>query len=113
MDETRLEDNNYNWGYDPKNYNVPDGSYSTDPANPVIRIREFKEMVKSLHQNGFRIVLDVVYNHTASTDHSNFNLTVPGYFFRQNPDGLTQMHPDAEMKQRQNVKWSDITLLNR
>ena len=74
VDETRLDENRYNWGYDPKNYNVPDGSYSTDPANPVVRIREFKEMVKSLHQNGFRIVLDVVYNHTASTDHSNFDL---------------------------------------
>lgn len=87
VDETRLEDNDYNWGYDPKNYNVPDGSYSTNPADPAVRIREFKEMVKALHQNGFRIVMDVVYNHTASTDHSNFNLTVPGYFYRQNPDG--------------------------
>lgn len=87
VDETKLEDNHYNWGYDPKNYNVPDGSYSTDPADPVVRIREFKEMVKSLHQNGLRIVLDVVYNHTASTEHSNFELTVPGYFYRQNPDG--------------------------
>lgn len=87
VDETKLEENNYNWGYDPKNYNVPDGSYSTDPANPAVRIREFKEMVKSLHENGLRIVLDVVYNHTASTDHSNFDLTVPGYFYRQNPDG--------------------------
>ena len=87
VDETKLDENHYNWGYDPKNYNVPDGSYSTDPTNPVIRIREFKEMVKSLHQNGFRIVLDVVYNHTASTDHSNFDLTVPGYFYRQNADG--------------------------
>lgn len=87
VDETKLEENEYNWGYDPKNYNVPDGSYSTDPANPVSRIREFKEMVKSLHQNGLRIVLDVVYNHTASTGHSNFDLTVPGYFYRQNPDG--------------------------
>ena len=87
VDEPRLDQNRYNWGYDPKNYNVPDGSYSTDPANPAVRIREFKEMVKSLHQNGFRIVLDVVYNHTASTDHSNFDLTVPGYFYRQNADG--------------------------
>ena len=87
VDETKLDENHYNWGYDPKNYNVPDGSYSTDPANPVVRIREFKEMVKSLHQNGFRIVLDVVYNHTASTDHSNFDLTVPLYFYRQNADG--------------------------
>lgn len=87
VDETKLDENRYNWGYDPKNYNVPDGSYSTDPANPVVRIREFKKMVKSLHQNGFRIVLDVVYNHTASTDHSNFDLTVPGYFYRQNAGG--------------------------
>lgn len=87
IDETRLKDKNYNWGYDPKNYNVPEGSYSTDPANPVTRIREFKEMVKSLHRNGMRIVLDVVYNHTASVDRSNFNLTVPGYFYRQNEDG--------------------------
>lgn len=87
IDETSLEENSYNWGYDPKNYNVPDGSYSTDPANPVARIREFKEMVKSLHENGFRIVLDVVYNHTASTKYSNFNLTVPGYFYRHNSDG--------------------------
>lgn len=87
IDERKLEKNKYNWGYDPKNYNVPDGSYSTDPVTPTTRIREFKEMVKSLHQNGFRIVLDVVYNHTASTENSNFDLTVPGYFYRQNPDG--------------------------
>ena len=87
VDETKLDENQYNWGYDPKNYNVPDGSYSTDPVTPTTRIREFKEMVKSLHQNGFRIVLDVVYNHTASTEHSNFDLTVPGYLYRQNPDG--------------------------
>ena len=87
IDERKLEKNKYNWGYDPKNYNVPDGSYSTDPVTPTTRIREFKEMVKSLHQNGFRIVLDVVYNHTASAEHSIFALTVPGYFYRQNPDG--------------------------
>lgn len=87
VDEKKLDQNQYNWGYDPKNYNVPDGSYSTDPSNPVVRIREFKEMVKSLHANGLRIVLDVVYNHTASTEHSNFNLTAPDYFYRQNPDG--------------------------
>lgn len=87
IDETKLEESHYNWGYDPKNYNVPEGSYSTDPFDPVIRIREFKKMVQSLHQNGLRVVLDVVYNHTASTNHSNFNLTVPDYFYRQNPDG--------------------------
>lgn len=87
IDETRLKDKKYNWGYDPKNYNVPEGSYSTDPAVPATRIREFKEMVLSLHRNGLRVVLDVVYNHTASVEHSNFNLTVPDYFYRQNPDG--------------------------
>lgn len=87
VDESRLDMNVYNWGYDPKNYNVPDGSYSTDPTDPATRIREFKEMVLSLHRNGLRIVLDVVYNHTASVEHSNFNLTAPGYFYRHNPDG--------------------------
>lgn len=87
VDETRLDRNTYNWGYDPKNYNVPDGSYSTDPADPATRIREFKQMVASLHRNGLRIVLDVVYNHTATVDNSNFTLTVPGYFYRHNPDG--------------------------
>ena len=63
IDERKLEKNKYNWGYDPKNYNVPDGSYSTDPVTPTTRIREFKEMVKSLHQNGFRIVLDLSLIH--------------------------------------------------
>lgn len=87
VDETRLDDPQYNWGYDPKNYNVPDGSYSTDPTDPATRIREFKQMVQSLHRNGLRIVLDVVYNHTATVDQSNFTRTVPGYFYRQNPDG--------------------------
>lgn len=87
IDETRLRDKNYNWGYDPKNYNVPEGSYSTDPTDPPVRIREFKQMVKSLHDNGLRIVLDVVYNHTATVEHSAFTLTVPGYFYRQNADG--------------------------
>lgn len=87
VDESKPEKNQYNWGYDPKNYNVPEGSYSTDAFRPEVRIREFKEMVQSLHRNGLRIVLDVVYNHTSTTDGSNFNLTVPGYFFRQWEDG--------------------------
>ena len=65
VDETRLKDNVYNWGYDPVNYNVPDGSYSTDPYDPSSRIREFKEMVQALHKAGIRVVLDVVYNHVA------------------------------------------------
>ena len=64
VDETRLSDNKYNWGYDPVNYNVPEGGYSTDPYAPEVRIREFKQMVKALHDAGIRVILDVVYNHT-------------------------------------------------
>ena len=87
VDETRLDVPQYNWGYDPKNYNVPEGSYATDPYDPEVRIREFKQMVMALHQAGIRVVMDVVYNHTAVTEGSNFERTVPGYFYRQNPDG--------------------------
>ena len=87
VDESRLSENKYNWGYDPQNYNVPDGSYSTDPFQPAVRIREFKQMVQALHQAGIRVVLDVVYNHTFNTAESNFERTVPGYFYRQRPDG--------------------------
>ena len=87
VDETKLDENKYNWGYDPQNYNVPDGSYSTDPYNPSIRIKEFKQMVQALHKAGIRVVLDVVYNHTFNTAESNFERTVPGYFYRQMPDG--------------------------
>lgn len=87
VDETKLDENKYNWGYDPQNYNVPDGSYATDPYDPAVRIREFKQMVQALHKAGIRVVLDVVYNHTYNTDGSNFERTVPGYFYRQKPDG--------------------------
>ena len=87
VDETKLDENKYNWGYDPQNYNVPDGSYSTDPYKPDVRIREFKQMVQALHKAGIRVVLDVVYNHTFNTSESNFERTVPGYFYRQKPDG--------------------------
>ena len=87
VDETKLDENKYNWGYDPQNYNVPDGSYSTDPYKPDVRIREFKQMVQALHKAGIRVVLDVVYNHTFNTSDSNFERTVPGYFYRQRPDG--------------------------
>ena len=87
VDETRLEEGRYNWGYDPVNYNVPDGGYSTNPFDPACRIREFKQMVQALHKAGIRVVLDVVYNHTFSIDGSNFERTVPGYFFRQREDG--------------------------
>lgn len=87
VDETRLEDNVYNWGYDPVNYNVPDGSYSTDPYDPACRIREFKEMVQALHNAGIRVVLDVVYNHVSDAASHAFERTVPGYFFRMREDG--------------------------
>ncbi|WP_291562231.1 type I pullulanase [Bacteroides sp.] len=87
VDETKLDTPQYNWGYDPQNYNVPDGSYSTDPYKPEVRIREFKQMVQSLHKAGIRVIMDVVYNHTFNTDNSNFQLTVPGYFYRFNDDG--------------------------
>lgn len=87
VDEARLDENKYNWGYDPLNYNVPEGSYSTDPYRPEVRIREFKQMVQALHKAGIRVVLDVVYNHTFNTAESNFERTVPGYFYRQKPDG--------------------------
>jgi len=87
VDETQLEKNQYNWGYDPVNYNVPDGSYATDPYNPSVRIKEFKKMVQALHEAGIRVVLDVVYNHTYDIANSNFEKTVPGYFYRLNPKG--------------------------
>ena len=87
VDETQLDKPQYNWGYDPQNYNTPEGSYSTDPYTPETRIREFKQMVMALHQAGIRVIMDVVYNHTFNTEESNFERTVPGYFYRQNPDG--------------------------
>ena len=77
----------YNWGYDPLNYNVPDGSYSTNPYDGVTRIKEFKQMVQTFHQNGLRVVMDVVYNHTMLTEDSYFNQLVPGYYYRQTKDG--------------------------
>lgn len=87
VDETRLSTPQYNWGYDPVNYNVPDGSYSTDPYKPETRIREFKQMVQALHKAGIRVILDVVYNHTFNIDGSNFQRTYPDYFYRKTADG--------------------------
>lgn len=86
VDETRLSTPQYNWGYDPVNYNVPDGSYSTDPYKPETRIREFKQMVQALHKAGIRVILDVVYNHTFNIDGSNFQRTYPDYFYRKTAD---------------------------
>ena len=87
IDETRLEDNKYNWGYDPVNYNAPEGGYSTNPYDPTCRIREMKEMIQALHKAGIRVVMDVVYNHTFDVAHSNFHNTCPGYFYRYHADG--------------------------
>ncbi|MEM9260738.1 MAG: type I pullulanase, partial [Bacteroidota bacterium] len=87
IDETRLKDPQYNWGYDPLNYNVPEGSYSSDPYNGYMRISEFKQMVKNYHDAGIRVILDVVYNHTGQTEESIFNQLVPGYYYRQNTEG--------------------------
>ena len=77
----------YNWGYDPQNYNVPDGSYATDPYDGAVRVREFKEMVQALHANGIRVIMDVVYNHTGMTQQSIFNQIAPGYYYRFWEDG--------------------------
>ena len=87
VDEANLPSNQYNWGYDPYNYNAPEGSYSTNPSDPSARIREMKEMIKALHDAGIGVVMDVVYNHTADNDGSNFSLTAPGYYYRHRPDG--------------------------
>ena len=87
IDETRLEDNQYNWGYEPLNYNAVEGAFSTDPYNPVTRIKEFKQMVQALHAAGFRVILDVVYNHTTNASTTGFERTMPGYFFRMREDG--------------------------
>ena len=86
IDETKLYEKKYNWGYDPLNYNVPEGSYSTNPKDPVVRIREFKQMVQSFHQSGIRVIMDVVYNHTSMGKGSHLDLLAPGYFYRQNAD---------------------------
>ena len=80
----------YNWGYDPKNYNVPEGSYSTDPYNGAVRVNEFKQMVQSLHDNGIGVIMDVVYNHVADAGEFCFNKIVPGYFSRIHDDGSYQ-----------------------
>lgn len=87
VDELNLQQNTYNWGYDPLNYNAPEGSYSTNPSDPSARVREMKQMVKALHDAGIGVIMDVVYNHTADNDGSNFELTAPGYYHRHWDDG--------------------------
>jgi len=87
IDETCLEKNKYNWGYDPMNYNVPEGGYSTDPANPETRIIELKQMIQALHNAGIRVIMDVVYNHTYNVGGCALGRMVPLYFYRLNEDG--------------------------
>lgn len=87
VDESRLDEAQFNWGYDPQNFNVPEGSYSTDPADGAVRIREFKAMVKALHDAGIRVVMDVVYNHTGKVEGLSFDALVPGYYYRYWEDG--------------------------
>ncbi|WP_090690431.1 type I pullulanase [Bacillus sp. 166amftsu] len=87
VNEEKLNEPQYNWGYDPKNYNVPEGSYSTNPYEPTVRITELKQMIQTLHDNNLRVVMDVVYNHMYSAAESNFHKLVPGYYYRYNEDG--------------------------
>lgn len=87
VDESHLDEPQFNWGYDPVNYNTPEGSYSTDPYNGSVRVAEMKQMVKALHDNGISVVMDVVYNHVFEAGSFCFNRIVPGYFSRFNADG--------------------------
>ncbi|MGN1456914.1 MAG: type I pullulanase [Acutalibacteraceae bacterium] len=86
VDETKLDTPQFNWGYDPVNYNAPEGSYSTDPYHGEVRVNEYKQMVQSLHNAGIGVVMDVVYNHTYNTNYC-FNKLVPGYFYRTDSNG--------------------------
>ena len=87
VDEAHPEYNQFNWGYDPLNYNVPEGSYSTDAFNGEVRVKEFKQMVKTLHDNDISVIMDVVYNHVYNDKTFCFNVLVPQYFSRVKPDG--------------------------
>ena len=87
VDESNLDKPQFNWGYDPVNYNVPEGSYSTDPYNGEVRVKEMKQMVKALHDNDISVIMDVVYNHVQSAGDFCFNLIVPGYFSRIDENG--------------------------
>lgn len=87
VDEASGDESQFNWGYDPVNYNVPEGSYSSDPYDGNVRIRETKAMIQALHKAGIGVVMDVVYNHVFDAAESCFDKTVPGYYFRHNEDG--------------------------
>ncbi|MGL5416741.1 MAG: type I pullulanase [Clostridium sp.] len=87
VDEENLDKEQYNWGYDPENYNCLEGSYATNSFDGEVRVKEFKEMIYKLHKEGFRVVMDVVYNHTYQGEDSLFNKIVPGYYYRQDENG--------------------------
>ncbi|MDU4697221.1 MAG: type I pullulanase [Paenibacillus sp.] len=87
VDESRLDEPHYNWGYDPQNYNVPEGSYATDPYDPAKRITELKQLVQTLHARGLRVIMDVVYNHVYDGYLIHFTKLVPGYYLRYKADG--------------------------
>ena len=87
VDESRPDKAQYNWGYDPKNYNCLEGSYSSDSNDPAVRIKEFKELVMALHKAGIGVIMDVVYNHTYYTEESAFEKSFPFYYHRLNADG--------------------------
>lgn len=89
VDETKLDTAQFNWGYDPKNYNIPEGSYSTDPYHGEVRVNEMKQMIQTLHANGIRVNMDVVYNHTYNLADSWFQKTVPDYYYRKNGDNYS------------------------
>jgi pullulanase len=87
IDESKPNQAQYNWGYDPLNYNVPEGSYSSNPYDGITRIKELKELISAIHRQGMGIIMDVVYNHTATNKTSNFNQLVPGYYYRHKSNG--------------------------
>lgn len=87
VDEAKLDVPQFNWGYDPQNYNVPEGSYATDPYDGSVRVSQLKKLIYEMHKNGIKVIMDVVYNHTSKVMDSNFNLAVPGYYYRCNVDG--------------------------
>ena len=87
VDETKLDTPQFNWGYDPVNYNAPEGSYSTDSYDPFKRIEELQKTIDTLHQNNLGVIMDVVYNHVAGVDQHSFEKIVPGYYYRQDQEG--------------------------
>lgn len=87
VDESKINSNEYNWGYDPKNYLVPEGSYSTNPYSGTARIKEMKQMIKAFHNESIAVIMDCVFSHTYEYEHSSFNNLVPNYYYRQDKYG--------------------------